>query len=381
MRSYDRIFIDSATTSEYNEVGSEVALVSNWADDKVILQFLSRARQLLPMKKFCENCDKEVSAKVVKRKEVFPVCGENTEVSAQVLVCPECGEEMFCEEFDSQTLVNAYNAYRMKHKLLLPDEIKTIREQYGLSQRSFAKLLNWGDKTIYRYEGGSLQDRAHNSMLLFLREPGNMRTYLAQNEVDLDERQKNKILNAVDKLESASPMEGDQRIFDLFFSSEPCEENGCKGFDSDKTYAMVLFFGNKERELLKSKLMILLYYADLLYYKENGVSMSGMKYIRAPYGPSPENYDILLGKMTADHVVTVDIKTEDGYEKHEVLAESSVPRNVLTKKEKQILECVHEKFSGLSPKEIFDFSCKQKPYASTKPGEYISYSYASDIHF
>ena len=47
MRSYDRIFVDSATTSEYNEVGSEVALVRNRADDKDILQFLSRARQLL----------------------------------------------------------------------------------------------------------------------------------------------------------------------------------------------------------------------------------------------------------------------------------------------------------------------------------------------
>ena len=47
MRSYDRIFVDSATTSEYNEGGSEVALVRSRADDKDILQFLSRARQLL----------------------------------------------------------------------------------------------------------------------------------------------------------------------------------------------------------------------------------------------------------------------------------------------------------------------------------------------
>lgn len=36
----------------------------------------------------------------------------------------------------------------------MPEEIKKIREQYGLSQRSFAKLLNWGDKTICRYENG-----------------------------------------------------------------------------------------------------------------------------------------------------------------------------------------------------------------------------------
>ena len=70
---------------------------------------------------------------------------------------------------------------------MLPKEIKKIREQYGLSQRAFAKLLNWGDKTNYRYENGSIQDRAHNSLLLFLREPENMRTYLTENEVLLDD--------------------------------------------------------------------------------------------------------------------------------------------------------------------------------------------------
>lgn len=58
-----------------------------------------------------------------------------------------------------------------------------------LSQRSFAKLLNWGDKTIRRYENGAVQDRAHNSLLLFLRDPENMRIYLTENEVALDERQ------------------------------------------------------------------------------------------------------------------------------------------------------------------------------------------------
>lgn len=47
------------------------------------------------------------------------------------------------QELDSATLVSAYNEYRRRHKLLLPEEIKKIREQYGLSQRSFAKLLNW----------------------------------------------------------------------------------------------------------------------------------------------------------------------------------------------------------------------------------------------
>ena len=152
------------------------------------------------MMDYCEVCGREVETKIITRKEIYNVCGEDIEVDAQVMVCAECGEELFNEELDSATLINAYNEYRRRHKLLLPEEIRKIREQYGLSQRSFAKLLNWGDKTIRRYENGAVQDRAHNSLMLFLREPENMRTYLTENEVALDEKQVAKLLNTVDKL-------------------------------------------------------------------------------------------------------------------------------------------------------------------------------------
>lgn len=153
------------------------------------------------MKKYCEECRKEVETKVLIKKEAYDVCGEPIEVDAQVLICAECGEELFCEEFDNAILVSAYNEYRKKHKLLLPEEIKKIREKYGLSQRSFAKLLAWGDKTIYRYENGSIQDKVHNSLLLFLREPENMRKYLTENEISLDERKMVKLIETLDKLE------------------------------------------------------------------------------------------------------------------------------------------------------------------------------------
>ena len=95
---------------------------------------------------------------------------------------------------------------------MLPEEIKKIREQYGLSQRSFARLLNWGDKTICQYENGSIQDRAHNSLLLFLREPEKMRTYLTENEIVLDERQRAKLLDTVDKLEQDTDDQVSSRI-------------------------------------------------------------------------------------------------------------------------------------------------------------------------
>ena len=114
--------------------------------------------------------------------------------------------DLFDEELDNATLIKVYNEYRQRHKLLLPEEIKSIREQYGLSQRGFSRLLGWGDKTIFRYENGSLQDKAHDTILTFLRCPENMQSYISDNETNLNEKQKNKLLESIEKLEKKSPI-------------------------------------------------------------------------------------------------------------------------------------------------------------------------------
>lgn len=331
------------------------------------------------MMDYCEVCEKEVETKVITRKETFNVCGEDIEVNAQIMICADCGEELFNEELDSKTLVCAYNEYRRKHKLLFPEEIKRIREQYGLSQRSFAKLLNWGDKTIHRYENGAIQDRVHNSLLLFLREPENMRTYLLENEVTIDEKQKARLLETVERLEQTTEYRTGRRFFELLSSSIPSEENGFKSFDYDKFCAMVLFFAHKNVELLKTKLMKLLNYSDMIFYKENGISISGLKYAHLPYGPVPDHFEMLLGKMAEDHIAHINILYDGAYEKHQVIPEQDIPEGGLTDLELNVLERVYEKFKDFGSSDISDYSHKEKGYQSTKEGEIISYTYAKDI--
>lgn len=332
------------------------------------------------MMDYCEVCGREVETKIITQKEIFNVCGEDIEVDAQVMVCAECGEELFNEELDSATLINAYNEYRRRHKLLLPEEIRKIREQYGLSQRSFAKLLNWGDKTIRRYENGAVQDRAHNSLLIFLREPENMRTYLTENEVALDEKQVVKLLDTVDKLEQDTDFRVGRRYFDLFFSRIPCEENGFKGFDYEKLCAMVLFFAHKSAGLLKTKLMKLLNYSDMIFYKENGVSISGLKYAHLPYGPVPDNFDMILGKMAADHIAHIEVFYDGSYENHQVIPECDVPEGILSDEEIEVLTRIYEKFKNFGSAEISSYSHRETGYNATKTGQIISYSYAVDIN-
>jgi putative zinc finger/helix-turn-helix YgiT family protein len=331
------------------------------------------------VKAYCDVCGKEVEARRITKKETYSVCGEAVEVDAQVQVCPECGEELFCEELDQNTLLAAYNIYRKRHKLLLPEEIRKIREQYGLSQRAFARLLNWGDKTVFRYENGSIQDKAHNSLLLFLQDPENMRTYLNENEVDLSEKERSRLLRTVDLLEQNRAADTGNRLFHLYFASQPSEENGFRSFDYDKFCAMVLFFATKSGELLKTKLMKLLNYSDMVYFKENGISISGARYAHLPFGPVPEKFDWILGKMETDHIAHVEIFYDNGYEKHEIVADEEMPAGILSEKEIEVLDRIYSKFEAYGSRDMSNYSHKEKGYQETKQGEIIPYSYAKYI--
>ena len=123
------------------------------------------------MVRHCPNCGKEVSVHQIKREETIRVKGENITTMNDVLVCNECGEDIWDNVVDAETLDRAYRIYRGRHGLLMPEEIKRIRESYGLSQINFARILGLGDKTITRYENGSLQDEAGNNLILLSRNP------------------------------------------------------------------------------------------------------------------------------------------------------------------------------------------------------------------
>ena len=269
------------------------------------------------MKCYCEKCNAMSDYDVKSINESYPVYGEQITIAASVAVCKACGSVLFNEELDSANLLLAQNEYRKKHKLLTPQEIISIREQYGLSQRSFAKLLDWGDKTIRRYEAGAVQSRAHNSLLLFLKNPMNMDEFLKQNEVLFDEKRLRKLRERLESLKKDNSEEFDYGYISKLFSSELTLENGYKEFDFDKFASCALYFIKSSPEMLIVKLNKLLNYSDMLFYKQNGVSLTGARYVHLPYGPVPDQYALLYAILEKRGLVSsVYEQLDNGYERH-----------------------------------------------------------------
>lgn len=329
------------------------------------------------MKRYCENCQKEVDTNIITKQEVYNICGEPVEVGARVRICSECGEEMFDEELDAETQKKMYNEYRKRHHLLFPEEIQGIRERYHLSQRAFSALLHWGDKTIRRYENGSIQDKAHNSLLVFLREPENMKQYIKSNADRIDKRIADTVLAAIGEEESAG--EENHRLLSRMLDWKPSIYNGFKEFDYGKFSGMVVFFGSKPEELLEVKMNKLLNYSDMLYYKEHGVSISGSQYVHFPFGPVPERCSTIIDTMTEDGIAHRNVEFNGEYEKHEIVADVPLREGILTEEELRIMEYVYQFFKGYGSRSISDYSHKEKGYAETKMMEKIPYSYAKEL--
>lgn len=122
---------------------------------------------------YCYACNRETETVLTKVEKTFRIKECPLSVTITQAECSVCHHEVFVEALETENDRLAFDAYRKKVGLLLPQEIKAIRESYGLSQTTFAKVMGLGEKTITRYENGSLQDMAYDNLLRMIQNPGN----------------------------------------------------------------------------------------------------------------------------------------------------------------------------------------------------------------
>jgi putative zinc finger/helix-turn-helix YgiT family protein len=128
------------------------------------------------IKKFkgeCPICERIKSLSYGTKKETVRINKQKINVLTRTYYCNEGKHHFYSPEDEENKFQNAYREYRNRNGLLQPEEIKEIREKYGLSQRAFARFLGWGEITIQRYETGAIQDNAHNNLLLLINETRN----------------------------------------------------------------------------------------------------------------------------------------------------------------------------------------------------------------
>ncbi len=320
------------------------------------------------------------NTKLITKKTTYEVRGEPVEIEETIRINKETGEEIFDEEIENNNLDVLYNKYRSKYSLLLPEEITEIRRIYGLSQRAFSRILGWGEITTHRYETGALQDQSHNDTLVLLKNPENMKILVERNKDKINQRDYKKIMERLGSiLVNNADNALEENIIKKYTNEVLDEYCGYTQFNYEKLVNMVLYFALNVKKLYKTKLMKFLFYSDFVNFRNNTVSITGLKYLKNYYGPTPVRHDLLLG-ILSDKFITFEVDFIVNFEEFIYIEPMEQPcLSIFSKEELETIKYVLNRFKNLSSKEISELSHKEKAWKISKTKELISYELAKDL--
>ena len=331
----------------------------------------------------CPACEEYTEATLGVEKEVYNVRGEPIEIEAETTTCQKCGVKIFDEERDSRNLEKAYSLYREKHNLLSPDEIRAIREKYGLSQRALSRLLGLGEITIHRYENGAIQDNAHDKLLRLVEDPQNMQKFLKANLSKLPSYTVERLKKRMANLLQEDTEQAFQVSFERLVSHQHVDlTSGFKEYDLEKFKNMILYLVKRLNGVLSVKLNKLLWYCDFLHFKETSVSITGSQYVHYPLGPVPKNYERIIGIMQPDLLEKNEVlfETKDGIViGDEFTALFEPDESLFSEREIQVMNFIADTFRGFTSTDIKEKSHQEIAYLRTRERGIISYEYAKEL--
>lgn len=328
--------------------------------------------------KHCDMCGTDVEAEIVDRQSVYNFRGERFEINEQVLIC-ECGQELYDETLDSETMKKLTKMYE-KHIGLNLDEIKSIRAKYGLSMELFSRILGWSKASIARYESGKyIPDSSHLSILKRLKEkPESIDEYYKLNKHKLSVKEQEKISGILSDTDQTAVEKSLIGALNLNYKLyEQTIETGYSNFNLNKLINMILYFTSKG--VSKTKLMKLLFYSDFLNFKRNLISLSGTPYVRLPYGPVPKDHDLLLSTIEKNEIIDIEYEYVNEYTFINIKAKEQFDPSQFSDDELEILEQVEQQFKEYGSVAISNFSHEEDGWNNTEYREIISYDYAETL--
>lgn len=174
----------------------------------------------------CPVCEDKRDLILGTQDEELNIRKEKIKVKTKILYCPTGDHYFYDPDHEEEKIQTAYREYRKRKSLLQPEEIRSIREKHGLTQKEFAKFLGFGDITIHRYETGAIQDSAHNSLLILINNIADFRKLFEQRKVHLPAELADKIEKKLaEQIERTIKVAFEDRAPEKGYKKLPCLEN------------------------------------------------------------------------------------------------------------------------------------------------------------
>jgi len=331
-------------------------------------------------KMICPCCMEEHEVWTVSLEESNIFKGKKINYPAVFAYCENAEEYYSTEEMMDANDIAMKDAYRRSMGLLTSEEIREIRKVYGISQSDLAILLNWGEKTITRYEGHQVQDAAHDRILKKISADPEWLLALLEEKRDSFSKEiylkyRTAVVNEFDKAQDSY----NRKAIYAGYAKINGSDSVCGGteLDLDKVIDVIRYLSNsdKVKNLYVVKLMKMLWYIDALTYKQRGCSMTGLAYQAMPMGAVPMAYKSIIN-LNGIRYEEVDFGDSTGYRfvKSEY---KEYPH--LTDEDKALIDAIIAVFGSSTKEEIVDRMHRERAYTETQSKEFIRYEYAEDL--
>jgi uncharacterized phage-associated protein len=266
--------------------------------------------------------------------------------------CDETKERFTTTELDEVNIGQIYNQYRAKYGIPFPDEIASLRKQYGLPAIKMSRILGFGDNQFRLYENGDMPSEANGKILMGIKNPLVFKTFLINSKNQFSEDEYHKMLRKVD----AIPTEKDdsERKQYLFHGIRRDITNGFAPQSISKLENVILFFINRFDGVFYTMMNKLLFYADFYSYKTRGIGLTGLSYVAIQRGPVPVRWDRIYSFF--DDIRPEIVHFGNGVEGTKLKADVDFNKALFSEEESGILEKVYERFSEVNASQISETS-------------------------
>ena len=327
---------------------------------------------------YCPFCE-EVHDLIVKEKNEDVIFkDENISYNKKEYYCQRHNKKFINSELEDSNQLQIKDIYRKRHNLLTSSEIKQIRDKYSLSQSDLALILGWGEVTITRYETKEIQNEKYDNILRKVSDnPYILYDYFEINKDFFDQKKQIKISKKIIQVapnDEQANLLIEQSLIKKHFSNDSIYR-GNSDINFQRILAVLKRIVDSKFLLYKTKIGKILWYVDMLFFKENNYSITGLSYFNMKYGACPLGLDLILDSpsiqikeiIEEDFMKTLVFSVECNYQ--------------LTPEEITIIDKVVNKFKDMTTSQIIEYMHLEKAYIETPENKFISFEYAKDIKF
>ncbi|WP_343700569.1 helix-turn-helix domain-containing protein [Chitinophaga sp.] len=243
------------------------------------------------------------NATLHKERDTLDFRKESFEIVYHYYTDNTTGQRFTVDEIDHLNLTQVYNQYRSKHGIPFVDEIKSIREQYGLSASKMSDVLGLGTNVYRNYELGEIPSPSVGRLIQLAKNPEKFMDLLELSKNDLSVNEVDKIYKKLEgRLNSRN--DDEELIKKRVLGEQGLSSfNGYRQADMERIGHMASFF-SMEVKPNKTRLDKLFFLADFIHYSRSGFGVSGIAYESICRHPAPRYagyiYDCLFSKSFID---------------------------------------------------------------------------------